>query len=243
MEKVSNYPIVILLIWQLKISSKLEHTTWHYGKKYAGHTIIIAFWFELGVKDNSTNSFTPMKFWFGLNKFSDFMNLTRRFCISSMYWDEADASSALSSAMFSRISGSLEQWKQQSASTFNTFWLVRWFWCVCTLPLRKFRVYYWIQVVEEVLSKKYSTKFGNCSVSLTKTLSKLIDREEQCFSRCCVSTSVTFETSWKSSRRSVEYLKKKWKPMAICSRSTISLNLFTNFLNALFAVWRAHVPR
>ena len=34
--------------------------------------------------------------------------------------------------------------------------------------------------------KKYSTKFGNCSMSLTKTLSRLIHCEEQCFSRCCV---------------------------------------------------------
>ena len=81
--------------------------------------------------------------------------------------------------------------------------------------------------------KKYSIKFGNCSISFPKTLSRLIHREKQCFSRRCVSTPVTFETSWKCSRRLDEYLKKKWKFVAISDRDQ-------RFLSILSPIFQMH---
>ena len=87
---------------------------------------------------------------------------------------------------------------------------------MCTLPARIFCVYHWIQVIEEAFLKSILPHLMSliCSISLTQTLSRLIYREEQCFSRCCASTPVTFKTSWKSSCRLAVYLKKKWKSMA-----------------------------
>ena len=62
--------------------------------------------------------------------------------------------------------------------------------------------------VENVL-RKYSFRLSNCSISCTKTLSRLIHQEVQCFSKCLYNIPVSSDTFAKSSLPPAEYLQKK----------------------------------
>ena len=91
--------------------------------------------------------------------------------------------------------------------------------------------------------RKYSFRLSNCSISFTKTLSRLIHREVQCFFKCLDNMPVISDTFAKSSLLAAKYLKKKSKSIAIWWSSTISSSSFTNLLNPWLAEWRQHVPR